>query len=39
MLKIQICWSILRYFNYNDNLELYPTNEDFIYDENAGETL
>lgn len=22
MLKIQICWSILRYFNYDDNLKI-----------------
>lgn len=36
MLKIQICWSILRFFNYNDNLQINPTQDDFILDENIG---
>lgn len=39
MLKIQVCWSILRYFNYNDGLEINPTTENFIFDESIGESL
>ena len=29
MLKIQICWSILRYFNYDDNLEIIVKYDHF----------
>lgn len=30
MLKIQICWSILRYFRYNDDLRIIVNTEHFI---------
>lgn len=36
MLKIQIVWTILRYFHYNDNLELkIPSDKFFLNDGQA----
>lgn len=33
MLKIQICWSIVRHFNYNDNLRININTDNFIVDQ------
>ena len=39
MLKIQICWSILRHFNYNDNLRLQINQDNFTSEELLGDTI
>lgn len=39
MLKIQICWSILRYFHYDDKLRLRPVHDYFVLDQSAGESV
>ena len=39
MLKIQICWSILRYFGYDDNLNLTTSLDSFAIDYDKGESL
>lgn len=39
MLKIQICWSILRYFNYDDNLRIKINHNYFTVNEMAGESV
>jgi hypothetical protein len=35
MLKIQICWSVLRYFKYDDNLRIKLDNNSILLDEKA----
>lgn len=39
MLKIQICWSILRHFDYNDQLEIKNVGDTFIIRYEEGESL
>lgn len=39
MLKIQICWSILRHFDYNNQLEIRAFEDSFVIDYAAGESL
>lgn len=39
MLKIQICWSILRHFDYDNNLEITSFDDSFLIDYAAGEAL
>lgn len=39
MLKIQICWSILRYFDYNNDLEIKNVSDSFVIKYEEGETL
>lgn len=39
MLKIQICWSILRHFDYNHELEIESTKDSFAIRFGMGEVL
>lgn len=39
MLKIQICWSILRHFDYDNSLEIFNNPDSFVIDYDAGQSL
>ena len=39
MLKIQICWNILKYFNYNHELEIRGDQDGFAIKVEDGEGL
>lgn len=39
MLKIQICWSILRHFDYDNSLDIFNSSDSFVIDYDAGQSL
>ena len=39
MLKIQICWNILKHFDYNNDIEIRDTGDGFAINFGEGESL
>ena len=39
MLKIQICWNILKHFDYNNDIEIRDTGDGFAISFGEGESL